>query len=216
MTDEDKLSALRPQNMDKRQLDELIGLASGIVADSDVNQKEAEFLKKWLIDHSETVNRNPLTQPLLIRIKEMLADNYLDKEEAQELLELLKQFASGTFELQEMADVTGIPFDASPPEIDFSDKNFCLVGTFAFGAQKDCADYVREFGGAVNKLVRDITRYVIVGAYVQSNWQDSPFGGKITKAAEMRDKENLPIAIISEKHWIAEMERQAPNKIKKR
>ena len=45
-------------NIDDRQIDTLIGLGKGIIADGKVNQLEAEFLQNWLIQSSQ-VSDNP-------------------------------------------------------------------------------------------------------------------------------------------------------------
>ena len=71
--------------LDDRAINELLGLAKGIAADGIVNQKEAEFLQKWLVANT-AVKDNPIIAALFKRINEMLEDNNLDDEEAQELL----------------------------------------------------------------------------------------------------------------------------------
>ena len=58
------------------QVDTLIGLSPGLVADGKVNQQEAETLGAWLQrnQHSD----NPIILNLLERLGEMLVDNILD------------------------------------------------------------------------------------------------------------------------------------------
>ena len=189
----------------QRQVDELVGLAAGIVADGVVNQEEAEFLYKWLLGYSDLVNQNPMMRPILERVKEMLSDNVLDDEEAQELMEILGRFSGATFELGEVAHSTSLPLDRPVPEIIFSNKQFCFTGNFYFGNRKKCEDRVEECGGRSGSLTQK-TSYLIIGTYVTSSWLHASFGNKISKAVELREKE-YPISIISEDHWLQQSEK---------
>jgi hypothetical protein len=67
--------------IDDRQVNELIGLAKGIIADGAVSQAEAEFLQKWLVANA-AARENPVVMTLLARIDEVLRDGHLDVEEA--------------------------------------------------------------------------------------------------------------------------------------
>lgn len=69
--------------LDYMTINELLGLAKGIVADGMVNYKEAEFLQKWLVANV-VVKDNPIIATLFKRINKMLEDSNLDDEEARE------------------------------------------------------------------------------------------------------------------------------------
>lgn len=56
-----------------RQIDELIGLARGLVADGRINQAEVEFLRKWLVANA-AISDQPLIRTLYRRVNEILAD----------------------------------------------------------------------------------------------------------------------------------------------
>ena len=72
-----------------RQLDTLIGLAKGLVADNKITQAEAEFLQDWLLQNY-AVTEHPIITELYPKVAAFLADGVLDDEEAEELLALLK------------------------------------------------------------------------------------------------------------------------------
>jgi hypothetical protein len=76
-----------------RQIDELIGVARGLVADGQINQPEVEFLQKWLAANA-IISDQPVVRVLYRRINQMLADNVLDEEEKIELLDTLNSFSS--------------------------------------------------------------------------------------------------------------------------
>ena len=131
MTDSDAnrriLNLYSRARLDDRAINELLGLAKGIVADGVVNQKEAEFLQKWLVANT-AVKDNPVIATLFKRINEMLEDNNLDDEEAQELFDTLHKFGGGDFELGEIQKATRLHFDDPPPSIDFQGRRFCFTG----------------------------------------------------------------------------------------
>ena len=63
--------------MADRQIDQLIGLAQGIVADGIVNQAEAEMLQNWLRANQWT--ENPYVSRLLDRVERVLEDGVLGR-----------------------------------------------------------------------------------------------------------------------------------------
>lgn len=71
--------------MDDRLVNELIGLAHGIIADGAVNQAEAEYLFKWIVANAEQTD-NPVLKLLYGRVEKVLADGVLDPEEAADPL----------------------------------------------------------------------------------------------------------------------------------
>ncbi|WP_281301080.1 MULTISPECIES: BRCT domain-containing protein [unclassified Iodidimonas] len=188
--------------IDDRQINELIGLAHGITADGTVNQAEAEFLRKWLAANT-AVSDNPVVATLFSRVNEMLIDGDLDPEESQDLLETLRRFSAGDFELGEVLKATRLPIDTPQPEIAFEGSRFCFTGTFAFGSRRDCEAAVLERGGEAGSLVRS-THYLVIGVYATDAWANSSFGRKIEKAVGWRTK-GAPISILSEEHWVANL-----------
>ena len=185
--------------LDDRAINELLGLAKGIVADGVVNQREAEFLQKWLVANT-AVKDNPVIATLFRRVNEMLEDNNLDDEEARELLDTLHKFGGGDFELGEIQKATRLHFDDPPPSIDFQERWFCFTGTFAYGSRSDCSRTVESLGGTAGSLTK-ATDYLVVGIYATDSWAHSSFGRKIEKAVQYRE-DGSGIAIVSEEHWI--------------
>ena len=65
---------------------EFKGMVMGILADDEVNYKEAYELLYWLEDHRELAEQH---QNLYLKTKEVLEDDYLDRFEALEMKNLL-------------------------------------------------------------------------------------------------------------------------------
>lgn len=181
-----------------RQIDELIGLARGIAADGSVNQREAEFLQKWLAANAEIANE-PIIRTLYHRINEVLSDGILDDEEALDLLSTLNAFARRDFELGEMMKPTSLPLCDPAPELSFAGRSYCFTGTFVFGKRPNCEQAVVDRGGVCGNLTMK-TDVLVIGAYATESWKYSSYGNKIEKACNWRDA-GKPICIVSENHW---------------
>ena len=181
-----------------RQIDELIGIARGLVADGQINQPEVEFLQKWLAANA-IISDQPVVRVLYRRVNQMLADNVLDDEEKIELLDTLNSFSSRDFELGEVLKSTSLPLCDPPPQLAFVDQRYCFTGTFNFGQRKECEAAVVALGARAGSLTQK-TNVLVVGVYATESWKHSSFGNKIMKACEWRD-EGVPICIVSEPHW---------------
>ena len=85
---QDHCSEEKPPSLqeDIEDISEFRGLARGILADDEVNYKEAYELLYWLEDHVEIAKQY---QSIYLKTKEVLDDDYLDKIEAREMKTLL-------------------------------------------------------------------------------------------------------------------------------
>lgn len=196
--DEQTIRRVSKDRLETRQVDELIGLARGLIADETINQKEIEFLQKWLAANSG-VAAQPLMNVLYRRVNEILADGIADDTEKTELLDTLKKFTSGDFELGETLKSTTLPLCNPAPTLSFENKRYCFTSTFNFGQRKYCEAEILMRGGEAGSLTQK-TDFLIIGEYATDSWRHSSFGAKIVQAAEWRDS-GIPIRIVSEQHW---------------
>lgn len=187
------------RDIQDRQIDTLIGLSKGLIADGEVVLAEAEFLHTWLVQnqHSE----HPVIVNLLNRVAEMLEDGVFDSEESKELLLLLQSLSGESSDLGEMAKTTSLPIDQPEPKIHFKGKNFLCTGTFAYGKRKDCEQAIELLGGHVSKSVNKSLNYLVLGTYVSESWAHESYGRKIEKAMEYKGK-GQELIIITEEHWL--------------
>jgi NAD-dependent DNA ligase len=200
--DESLQNRLNADRLQSRQIDELIGLARGLIADGAINEAEVLFLEKWLVSNLATAQQ-PLISGLYLRVSEILADGEVDQEECSDLFAALSSFAAGEFELGEAPKSTSLPLCNPPPGVSIPAKCFCFTGTFSFGQRKHCEQAVAERGGEFGSLNKK-TDFLVIGAYATESWKHSSFGNKILKAIEMRNA-GIPIAIISERHWTSSL-----------
>ena len=184
-----------------RQVDTLIGLAKGITLDGIVDQREAEFLRDWLVANHAVLD-NPVIGTLMQRVGAMLEDNVLDAEEAAELLATLRAFTGDAPETTgELLRSSTLPCDEPPPTVTVEGRVFCFTGTCATGTRRDCQNIVRSQGGTVINSVTLKLDYLVLGAYVTDSWAHESFGTKIEKAMQYRDLKGTGLAIVSEHHW---------------
>ncbi|MCU7829590.1 MAG: BRCT domain-containing protein [Candidatus Thiodiazotropha sp. (ex Myrtea sp. 'scaly one' KF741663)] len=188
------------KDIQDRQIDTLIGLSKGLVADGKVDQAEAEFLQTWLIQNSQASN-NPIILNLLARVDAMLADGILDTEESQDLLDLLHRFTGEPSITGELAKASTLPVDDPLPDVVFEDKQFLFTGTCAFGTRKQCQEAVESLGGVNAKGVTKRLDYLVLGTYVTDSWVHESYGRKIEKAMNYRST-GVPLSIITEEHWV--------------
>ncbi|MEJ2060631.1 MAG: BRCT domain-containing protein [Gammaproteobacteria bacterium] len=196
----DMFTRFNRKNIQDRQIDTLIGLSKGIMADGRVDQAEAEFLLSWLIQNRQASD-NPIIANLLQKVSSMLEDGILDQEESAELLSTLHKIAGESTEIGELSKTSTLPINDPLPEITFESKSFLFTGTCAFGTRKQCNEATESLGGVIAKGVNKNLDYLVLGTYVTDSWAHESFGRKIEKALEYREI-GLPIAIVTEDHWV--------------
>jgi len=184
----------------KRDLDQLLGLCQGVLADGAVSLSEAVTMQEWLQqnwDLRETWPANALS----VRLESALADGKLDSDEERDLLGLLVELIGGKVEHPEARSaVTPLPFDSPAPPVIHDGRNFVLTGNFVFGPRKSVAAEIVGRGATVQSGVRLTTNYLVVGHLGSEDWLHASFGTKIADAMEIRERGGL-IAVVAEQHW---------------
>ncbi len=199
ISDEQAYNRFGAERIGARQIDELIGLARGLACDGAIDQGEVEFLQRWLAANAE-ISDQPVVRTLYARVNDILADGVADARERAELLETLGSFSGREFELGEALKPTTLPLCNPYPVLSWAGRSYCFTGTFSYGKRGHCEQAVVERGASAGSLTQR-TNVLVIGAYVTESWKHSTFGNKIIKAARMRD-EGVPIAIVSEAHWV--------------
>jgi NAD-dependent DNA ligase len=185
--------------IDDRQIDTLMGLCKGLLADGRVNQLEAEYLQNWLAQNSQNT-ANPVILNLLHKLDAMLGDGVLDAEEAAELFATLQRITGTPGALGEIAKTTSLPLNDPPPDVLFPERTFLFTGTCCFGTRKQCQQATEALGGLAVSGVTLNLDYLVLGTYVTDSWAHETYGRKIEKAMAYREN-GAPLKIISEEHW---------------
>ncbi|MFZ5375116.1 MAG: BRCT domain-containing protein [Campylobacterota bacterium] len=184
-----------------RNVDELIGICKGVIADGEVSQKEAEFLLGWMESNQDAANQWP-ANILYERIRLHLSDGVLDKNESADLLDLIAQITGGTAPQQVSSMSSTLPLDNPQPDILFCDRVFCLTGGFTVGSRDNVTKLIESKGGKCVKNPTLSTDYLVIGIVGSRDWIHSTHGRKIEAAVMIRESGKAPISIVSEEHWI--------------
>jgi NAD-dependent DNA ligase len=195
----DEFTRFNRKSIDDRQIDTLIGLSKGLLADGKVDQAESEFLLTWLIQSRQTTE-NPVIINLLEKVSSFLKDDVLDADESAELFSILSKISGEKAEIGEIAKTASLPLCEPAPEIVFQNQVFVFTGTCAYGTRKECQAVVEELGGTHIRNVTKALNYLVLGTYVTDSWIHESYGRKIEKAMKYRD-DGVPLSIVSEQLW---------------
>jgi hypothetical protein len=185
----------------KRSCESLLGIAAGLVADGQLNEKEVLFLSTWLAEHPELTASYP-GEVLVKRVRETLADGVLTDEELQYLRQTLEQLIGGSF-----AQDGAIPAGAGTLPIDehevvvIPSMTFCFTGKFLFGTRASCERAVAARGGLIDSVQRSLC-YLVVGELSSRDWKYSSHGAKIEMAMKLKANGHR-VAVVSEAQWVA-------------
>lgn len=198
-------SAYRREAVAERQIDELIGIVKGVLADGMVHQGEVEFLLSWLNANRAAADQWP-AKAIYPRLVAALADGKVDSDEEREILDLLLAAVGGNTAPQvgEASDSTSLPLCKPAPSIVFAGQSFCFTGKFNSGTRDWCQKSVESRGGVSAGTVTKKLDFLVIGDLGSRDWLHSTHGTKILKAVEYRDR-GAPLAIVSEQHWFEQL-----------
>ena len=191
--------------MADRQIDQLIGLAQGILADGIVSQAEAEMLQSWLRVNHRT--DNPYVSQLLDQVERVLEDGVLDEDEGRELHDALMSWTGSGGADGEESTTAALPLDPEPRTVRMAGNMFVFTGTGIFGTRKMMQDATIRAGGTAERSITMRTNFVVLGTYVTPAWVHQSFGRKIEKAMDYRDRKGTGVQIVHEEDWAQALER---------
>lgn len=202
-----KARCFHTERLIMRGYDELVGLCKGIIADGEVNPKEAQFLLNWLKAHPDASCNFPAST-LANRLADMFIDECLDQDEAAELLFLLRELTGEEGQQGNGAMPTRLAFDDPMPNLFFRGQYFCLTGTFQSGQRKEISQKLESVGSLISSSVTSSRPCcLVVGSLVTEAWLYSTHGRKIEAAVAYRDN-GSQVSVISEDHLWNELERK--------
>lgn len=194
----------RNSEIKDRNIDELIGISRGLLADGNINEDEAKFLLQWIENHFDKSDLKEYPfNTIYDRLKKVLDDGVLDEDEAIEIKELLQSFTGEKPIVEQVKSMSSsLPLCDPLPDVELDGGVFCLTGAFTIGTRKQCENIIKELGGTTKKAPTLDTTYLVIGILGNDDWIHSSYGRKIEKAAELRDKKKTGLKIITEEHFI--------------
>lgn len=184
-----------------RQVDELIGIVKGVMADGMVHQGEAEFLLMWMNNNRGALDKWP-AKAIYPRLLAALSDGHIDSNEENELMDLLLAAVGGnTAPMNKISsDSTSLPLSKPAPDLIFAGRIFCFTGKFQSGTRQWCESKVLAKGGIAASSITKKLNYLVIGDIGSRDWLHSTHGTKIEKAMEYREA-GIALHIVCEEHW---------------
>ncbi|UZP67632.1 hypothetical protein N1030_01310 [Desulfovibrio mangrovi] len=175
---------------------EFVGILQGIVADGEVNFREAEYLCSWLEKRGQLENVW-LSRLWYARLKRILSDDKLDVIECQELIEAIRLEANAKAVVLPHPIPESVCYDSecTMPE----GNHFLLTGTFRVGKRDYCERIIKQRGGLLGAR-KDDGYTLIVGSLGFAGREGFEPSGKLATAMRYRD-EGAPVSIVSESTW---------------
>ena len=182
-----------------KSLDSLLGLCEGYLVDGHLSDPEILHLNKWIQNHPHIADEWPASV-ILQNLRKILQDGVIDEDERTELTGILRDACASSEDGKQLS--TNLPLDSPAPEVDFSNKRFCLTGKFLTGARKQCESFVQLRNGFPQSNVTKNLDYLVIGTLASSDWKHTSYGRKIERAVQYKEGGDR-IAIVSEQHWAA-------------
>lgn len=185
---------------------ELHGIIRGILVDEEVSEKEAIFLKEWILSRPDLIC-DPLVSYLATRLVRVCEDGIVTQAESDELKCIFSSYIGNPNE----EAPTDLPLDSPAPEITIKGSIFCFTGTFVSGTRAWCHKQIAERGGNFTDRTCPELDYLVIGSKVSKGWINQSYGRKIEEIVSYRNammKEersglgrSIP-RIVAEDHWL--------------
>jgi NAD-dependent DNA ligase len=195
------IGAFRSESIVDRQIDELIGIIKGILADGLVTQEEVQFLLAWMDANKKAKNLWPASA-IYPHLASAMSKGEMDIRDESEVLALLVSVVGGNTapRFGSGSDSTALPLTIPAPQIIFAGKVFCFTGAFQSGSRRWCEEQIEKRGGSSVSNITKKLNYLVIGDIGNDNWLHSTHGRKIEKAVEYIDS-GVSIHIVAEQHW---------------
>ena len=161
---------------------ELVKLASDIIADGHVTLEEAIGLKWWLGNNTSLAD-DVIANRLISLLSGVLEDGVIDPDEETELLDILGKLVDPSASDNAVDDIDGV--------------KFCLTGDFDFGSKDEVAARLESLGGIRLSGITRSCGLVIIGARGSAAYAHGTYGSKVKKAMELQAN-GFDIRIIAE------------------
>lgn len=184
-----------------RQIQQLIGMIGGIMADAHLNDAEIIYLRHWLVENERLSSVWPASV-LHQKLNEVLADGVIDESERKHLTQLLEALIGSNF--QETGTSTPTPTKLPIDDcvtVEIVNSGVCHTGEFLYGTRAACERLTLKAGGMPVDNVTRRCDILVVGTMVSPSWSNTSFGRKIEAAVKLQAGGH-PIEIISERRWL--------------
>ncbi len=197
-------------------LQQLNGIAHGLLADGALTDAEIVALRGWLQNNEFLSGTYPFDELYSLAVS-ILADGRVTEDERGTLMAMLGELVDfrESYNLSEAdfsrlkAKYTVDGICALCPELSFRGKIFVLTGESSRATRRDISERIAALGGLVKTAVSGKTDYLIVGNEGNPCWAFTCYGRKIEEAMRFR-REGAKVLIVGENDfWDAVLDVEA-------
>lgn len=183
-------------------INELLGLACGVVTDGTVNDLEIRGIQQWIQDHPSLRDVWPVSAVGDL-LDSVLLDDVIDDSERAEVHALLSGLAGSSFLTTGAAEALSADFflDDVNDLAGYAGCQVCFTGKSVTLRRADLRDDASGRGFQVSDNISKKVRIVVVGLAASRDWRFTSFGRKIEKALKLK-AEGQDILIIGERSWM--------------
>lgn len=194
------IAAIRARQANK-SVEMLMGMVTGMLADSHLHDMEIQLLSTWLAENADAASRWPGSL-IARKVREIMDDGLITDAERTHLLDVLQELAVTDFAATGSAspEVAGLPIEDAVT-VEIRNAGVCHTGVFLYGTRAACERLTLKAGGMPLDSITKRANILVVGTRVSPGWAHTSFGRKIQKAAELQEAGH-PIEIISERRWL--------------
>jgi hypothetical protein len=182
-----------------RDINEMLGLIKGVIADGCVNELEVLAVRKWMDTHPDVSACWP-GDAIWERLARIFSDGRVSEEEQQDFAALL-QATVGESATTEMNRATRLPLDDPAPQLIFRGMTYLFTGRFVYGTRITCEYAVMRLGALCADRVSHKINYVVIGEIGSRDWAHTAMGRKIEDVVHLRER-GVPIHVVAEQHWV--------------
>ena len=153
-------------------MQELQVIVTDIINDSSITVEEANSLLDWMNAHSELEGFYPYDK-IFNLIDDILSDGVIEKDEEQELLELLDAYINP---------------QTTKSKVNVNNKVVCLSGEFDYGSKSEVEQFFISKGAKISKSVTKKIDILVLGEAGNTAWKYGNYGTKYEKAQQYNEK----------------------------
>jgi len=184
---------INEKKINQKNIDELIGICQGILADDFINKDEIDFIYSWIQGKflKEDIKKFFIVNYIYNHLEQLLENNSLDDKDLNNFKNILKNIIS----LETTLD----------KKISIENNSICCCSGIFSEDKKTIKQILKNKNITIKDNVTLDINYLIIGSLGSPEWKHGIYGNKIEKAIKYRDEKKTGLAIISEQQLLKDL-----------
>jgi hypothetical protein len=181
---------INEKRINQKNIDELIGICQGILADNLINKDEIDFIYGWIQGKfsKDEIKKFFIVNYIYNNLEKSLETSNLNDKDFNNFKNKLKNIIS---------------LDSILDNINSIENNSICCCSGIFSEDKTTIKQIlKNKNITITKNVTLDINYLIIGSLGNPEWKHGLYGNKIEKAIDYRDKKKTGLVIISEQQLL--------------